>query len=950
MNINKASFRLRGIIAIAVAVCLSLVSCHKSIKKDIRNLKRQVNALTEQINSMNQSVASLNDIITSIQGGVSITSLTEQKEGDVVTGYVIVFSDGHVGVIPVSDIQIPTIGVAQDTDGNWYWTWNGDWILFPDGSKVQSGKDGITPRLDSHDGWWWVSYDKGVTWTKLDEAPDAGSASSVFTNVNVSGTDIVFTLTDGSEIRVPRSPNIGIAFSVPDSTYINPGETINIDWTLSGELSESIRVTASSDGNYVVKVTATSATAGILSVSCPKAYADGYINVMVTDGKGYTLVKVINFFQREITLPGDNGITGAGAALLTYSVPCTGGTVTIPWSGNYEVVLNIRNGASSWITGTVTTRATINGDIVLTIAENTGSAIRTGLVDICPANNPSYVIRTVEVVQASAYFTIDRPRINAPSSGGTYTVNMTSSRGLLVQPSVSGAAAWFSQNTVQDGTSYTMTLTVTANGSGAARTATIALKSDDGGTTLGEILIYQLDASHDNSLDMVIEVSANVANDYQVYLPLYGAVDCYIDWGDGTFDIVKKTIKNADWVSHTYSGLNDPTLFDVRVSGQVASLRAYTGSYPTESGKAMPSLLSLRSVKQWGSLGVTSMSMAFCNAALLSSIPDDTIGAFSNVNGFEAAFYGCSALQSIPANLFKYCSNCTSFHGVFRGCSSISAIPHGLFDNCQKASSFAVVFSNCQAITSIPDGLFDNCTKAENFSSVFYNCNLIESIPVGLFDNCPEVTNFTSAFYSCTSLTSIPGALFSHNTKVTNFTRTFANCTSILSIPNGLFDNNPLVESFEGTFFHLNLITSIPAGLFANCTKVIRFGPLSKYNDDANGVFQGCASLQSIPDELFVNCHNAESFNSAFYGCAALFRIPVGLFDSCRKVSYFSYAFSGCGHLEWESPYTVVNSSKVHLYERENYPDYFVKPTNNEKCFYGCGGLTDYLSIPSGWK
>ena len=900
----KASFRLRGIIAIAVAVCLSLVSCHKSIKKDIRNLKRQVNALTEQINSMNQSVTSLNDIITSIQGGVSITSLTEQKEGDVVTGYVIVFSDGHVGVIPVSDIQIPTIGVAQDTDGNWYWTWNGDWILFPDGSKVQSGKDGITPRLDSHDGWWWVSYDKGVTWTKLDEAPDAGSASSVFTNVNVSGTDIVFTLTDGSEIRVPRSPNIGIAFSVPDSTYINPGETINIGWTLSGELSESIRVTASSDGNYVVKVTATSATAGILSVSCPKAYADGYINVMVTDGKGYTLVKVINFFQREITLPGDNGITGAGAALLTYSVPCTGGTVTIPWSGNYEVVLNIRNGASSWITGTVTTRATINGDIVLTIAENTGSAIRTGLVDICPANNPSYAIRTVEVVQASAYFTIDRPRINAPSSGGTYTVNMTSSRGLLVQPSVSGAAAWFSQNTVQDGTSYTMTLTVTANGSGAARTATIALKSDDGGTTLGEILIYQLDASHDNSLDMVIEVSANVANDYQVYLPLYGAVDCYIDWGDGTFDIVKKTISTSTgWVSHTYTGINDPTLFDVRISG--SAKRLY-------SGFAAQARSAIRAVKQWGDLGIESMELAFSGAEQLQSIPGDILGTFSKVKKFTSAFASCTSLQSIPSNLFIFATNATDFKGTFNGCSTISSIPADLFVNCPDVTIAEALFSGCRGVSSVPEGLFRTWAKVTDLSSVFNGCSITQ-LPAGLFSNNHLVTDMAYAFSGC-PLQQIPSGLFDGMSQVMDFSYAFKGCSDLVGIPSDLFKNCTAVTSFS-------------------CT------------------FHSCKNLVIVPESLFVTCTKVTSFRGIFYNNSSMQSIPSGIFSANLKVTNFEEAFYYCSNLTGETPYEIINGVKVHIYERKDYPDNYIKPVNYSRCFFGCStSLTDYASIPIAWR
>jgi len=55
-----------------------------------------------------------------------------------------------------------------------------------------------------------------------------------------------------------------------------------------------------------------------------------------------------------------------------------------------------------------------------------------------------------------------------------------------------------------------------------------------------------------------------------------------------------------------------------------------------------------------------------------------------------------------------------------------------------------------------------------------------------------------------------------------------------------------------------------------------------------------------------------------------------------------------------ESPYTVIQvdgvDTKVHLYERENYPEYFTAPTSYNRGFYFCSKLDDYSSIPSDWK
>ncbi len=57
-----------------------------------------------------------------------------------------------------------------------------------------------------------------------------------------------------------------------------------------------------------------------------------------------------------------------------------------------------------------------------------------------------------------------------------------------------------------------------------------------------------------------------------------------------------------------------------------------------------------------------------------------------------------------------------------------------------------------------------------------------------------------------------------------------------------------------------------------------------------------------------------------------------------------------CWNLTGESPYTMIDGQKVHLYERVNYPDHFTEPTLFIMAFRYCTGLTDYAQIPSDWK
>ena len=113
-------------------------------------------------------------------------------------------------------------------------------------------------------------------------------------------------------------------------------------------------------------------------------------------------------------------------------------------------------------------------------------------------------------------------------------------------------------------------------------------------------------------------------------------------------------------------------------------------------------------------------------------------------------------------------------------------------------------------------------------------------------------------------------------------------------------------------------------------------------------------AITLIPEGLFDACTEVTDFGGTFAGCSKLQEIPIGLFDKCTKVAYFDETFKDCTILTGESPYTIIDvdgvDTKVHLYERSLYPDYFTAPTNYGECFRGDTYLTDYSTIPSEWK
>ena len=203
-----------------------------------------------------------------------------------------------------------------------------------------------------------------------------------------------------------------------------------------------------------------------------------------------------------------------------------------------------------------------------------------------------------------------------------------------------------------------------------------------------------------------------------------------------------------------------------------------------------------------------------------------------------------------------------------------------------------------------------------------------------------DVTDFSYCFYGCTSLTSLPEGLFAKATRATNFSYAFDGCTGLTTLPSDLFTQNAEATLFSGTFYQCTSLKTLPATLFSGAVKATAF----------NKIFYECSSLTTLPEGLFNHNANVSDISQAFSHCSKLKQIPVSLFDHMRMLQTTSELFYNCNMLTGESPYTVVNGQKVHLYERQNYPTEFLKIDNHSNTYLNCTGLSDYGSIPDEWK
>ncbi len=113
-------------------------------------------------------------------------------------------------------------------------------------------------------------------------------------------------------------------------------------------------------------------------------------------------------------------------------------------------------------------------------------------------------------------------------------------------------------------------------------------------------------------------------------------------------------------------------------------------------------------------------------------------------------------------------------------------------------------------------------------------------------------------------------------------------------------------------------------------------------------LFQNCSALENVPAGLFRNFESVTIITQMFENCTSLRSLPVEMFDNMRKITTATSAFNGCSAFTGESPYTMVEGEKVHLYERST-ANGFSAVTKYTDCFEGCTQMADYANIPQAW-
>lgn len=302
---------------------------------------------------------------------------------------------------PGADGATPVVGIRQFTDGMYYWTLNGEFMLDDAGNKIKAqgengqdgtpGIDGITPQLKIENGFWMLSTDNGETWTNMGTAV-GGDGDSFFQNVTQDDNYVYMQLKDGSMIKLPKEKSLSISFDEWQNIAITGGATKTLNYTVTGATSETI-VKALGQNGWRATVTPVDNTTGTIAVTAPDPITDDEVLVWVYDGKTKTIMSSLNFVTGVITV-----------ASNAYSLPKEAVSQQVTVNTNIDYVVDIPEDAKSWLSVASTRSAMRTETLTFNLTENKGF---TRFATVTLKNNAGKVLQSIAFEQAGGAVSVN---------------------------------------------------------------------------------------------------------------------------------------------------------------------------------------------------------------------------------------------------------------------------------------------------------------------------------------------------------------------------------------------------------------------------------------------------------------------------------------------------------------------------------------------------------------
>lgn len=309
-------------------VAFAMTGCRNRLEEQLKELESRVTALEEIAQKTNDDIAALQTIVNALQNNVYVMSVETTPDG-----YIINFSDGTSATISngkdgangQNGVNAPIISVKQDTDGNYYWTLDGEWLII-DGQRVrangidgingtngqdgQNGQDAVAPqvRINEDTKEWEISVDGGLTWEStgvIAEGQDGVNGSiivegeTLFQSVDISNEDyVVITLADGTVLNLPyydETAPLFVIANAPELAQIEYGTIAEFEVETENVFEHLINTPEGWHASY---------SANVLSITAPAKDLchfdkEGTIAVTVVSAEGKMAIVKLNVMAGE---------------------------------------------------------------------------------------------------------------------------------------------------------------------------------------------------------------------------------------------------------------------------------------------------------------------------------------------------------------------------------------------------------------------------------------------------------------------------------------------------------------------------------------------------------------------------------------------------------------------------------------------------------------------------
>ncbi len=286
----------KTMLILAALLVLPLSGCKhlQEIDEKLEDLDSRLTALEQQVSEMSGKLSGIQALLS---GKYLVGSVTEMQDG---TSFkvTLVDSDGKstdIYVTGSTDGSEPPISVRQDTDGNWYWTAGGEWLL-AGGEKIPAGgADSHIPLVRIEDGNWYVSMD-GRNWTLAGSM--LGGQGSLITGIDFT-TDprnVLFTLSDGSIVMLPKSQSmirLQLLFDEDAITAIAAGTIASTGYEVIAPEGVEYRFSSYEPEGWKVSFSDPVSDKGTFSIQVPLYASDSKVFIVLNGSDGSSYVRIV---------------------------------------------------------------------------------------------------------------------------------------------------------------------------------------------------------------------------------------------------------------------------------------------------------------------------------------------------------------------------------------------------------------------------------------------------------------------------------------------------------------------------------------------------------------------------------------------------------------------------------------------------------------------------------